>query len=102
MNIRVITLEMPLRALDSPGGGQAEDFRDSEGMARPWLTAPCLLQHVPQATGDSNAPNPASVIMVEPATPRMGAVSALQAGLDPDAWKVATEGGLSVSTTASI
>lgn len=57
-------------------------------MARPCLIAPCLLQHVPRATGDSNALNPASVIMVEPATPRMGAVSARQAGLDPTAWKV--------------
>lgn len=27
--------------------------------------------------------------MVEPATPRMGAVPALQAGLDPTAWKAA-------------
>lgn len=61
------------------------------------LTAP---RHVPQATGDSNAPNSASVIMVGPATPRMGAVSARQAGLDPTAWKAAHQECL-VSTAPS-
>lgn len=63
------------------------------GPAPAWQAGQALtaLNHVPQATGDSNAPNPASVIMVEPATPRMGAVSAPQAGLDPTAWKVPVE-----------
>lgn len=38
--------------------------------------------------------------MVEPATPRMGAVPALQAGLDPTAWKAVHQDYL-VSTAPS-
>lgn len=61
------------------------------GLAIVWQAGQALtaLNHVPQATGDSNAPNCVSVIMVEPATPRMGAAPVLQAGLDPTAWKAA-------------
>lgn len=72
------------------------------GPAPAWRAGQALtaLRHVPQATGDSNAPNPASVTMVEPATHRMGAVSALQAGLDPTAWKAAHQECL-VSTAPS-
>lgn len=39
-------------------------------------------------------PSPASVAMVGPATPRMGAVSAPQAGLDTFAWKAVLQGHL--------
>ena len=47
---------------------------------------PCLLQRALQDTGETVAPSPASVTMVGPAIPRMGAVFAPQAGLDPSAW----------------
>ena len=55
---------------------------------------PCLLQHALWDTGGPTVPSSASVAMVGPATPRMGAVSVPRAGPDISAWKVPTEGQL--------
>lgn len=59
------------------------------GPATAWLVgqAQTAPSHALQDTGEPTVPNSANVIMVEPATPRMGAVSAPQAGLDTSAWK---------------
>lgn len=46
-------------------------------------------------------PSSASVAMVGPATPRMGVVSAPQAGSDISVWKVPTEGELHASSPKS-
>lgn len=51
-------------------------------------------QHALQDAGETAAPSPASVTMAGPATPRMEAVFAPQAGPDISAWKVPTEAEL--------
>ncbi|KAK2084462.1 hypothetical protein P7K49_037495 [Saguinus oedipus] len=66
------------------------------GRATAWLAGQALTapSHALQDTGEKTVPSSASVTMVGPAIPRMGAVSAPQAGLDPTACKVPTEGEL--------
>lgn len=71
------------------------------GLACPAKQAPCVLQRVLPDTGEPTAPSPASVTTAEPATPRMGAVFAPQAGPDTSAWKVPTEGKLHASVPKS-
>lgn len=87
-------ISVMLGAENSSGVGVA-------GLGSHTRQAPCLLQRALQDTGETVAPSPASVTMVGPAIPRMGAVFAPQAGLDPSAWKVPIEGELHVPVPKS-
>lgn len=66
------------------------------GPAIAWLVGQALTarSHAPQATGGLTAPSPASVNMVGPATPRMGAASVPLVGLDSIAQKSVLQGCL--------
>ncbi|XP_012923421.1 platelet endothelial aggregation receptor 1 isoform X4 [Heterocephalus glaber] len=62
------------------------------GPATAWLAGQALTapNHAPQASGGLTVPSPASVTMAGPATPRTGAASVPQVGLDSIAWKLSS------------